>query len=70
MEIKQIIESAIPLTMDCEIKRSEEIKRRARLRIDIEELIRQEKTKQPFKPELEYKGSVPEMKLYEPPIHF
>ena len=69
-KIKKIVEDAIPLTMDCEIKRSAEIKRRARLRIDIEELIRQEKTKQPFKPELEYKGSVPEMKLYEPPIHF
>lgn len=69
-KIKQIIEQAIPLTMNCEIKRSAEIRRRARLRIDIEELIRQEKAKQPFKPELEYKGSVPEMKLYEPPLHF
>jgi hypothetical protein len=57
-KIKKIVEDAIPLTMDCEIKRSAEIKRRARLRIDIEELIRQEKAKQPFKPELEYKGGL------------
>lgn len=46
--IEKIIEDAIPLTMDCEIKRSAELKRRARLRIDIEELIR-EKLK-PFDP--------------------
>jgi hypothetical protein len=55
MEIKKIIENAIPLTMDCEIKRSAELKRRAKLRIDIEELLREEKAKQPFKPQLEYK---------------
>ena len=55
MEIKKIIEDAIPLTPDCEIKRSVEIKRRAKLRVDIEELVREERSKQPFKPDLEYK---------------
>ena len=53
--IKKIIEQAIPLTENCEIKRSDEIKRRAKLRMDIEELLREEKAKQPYKPELEYK---------------
>lgn len=55
-DIKKIIESAIPLTPDCDIKRKNEIERRARLRMDIEELIREEKKKQPYQPDLEYKG--------------
>jgi len=53
MEIKKIIEAAIPLTDNCEIKRSAEIKRRAKLRVDIEELVR-DKNK-PYNPNLEYK---------------
>lgn len=52
--LKKIIESAIPLTENCEIKRSAEIKRRAKLRLDIEELLR-EKAKQPYKPDLQLK---------------
>lgn len=52
-QIRDIIEDAIPLTMDCEIKRSAEIKRRAKLRADIEDLIR-DKSK-PFEPNLKYK---------------
>lgn len=54
-QIQQIIEDAIPLTMDCEIKRSAEIKRRAKLRMDIEELVR-DRT-HPYKPNLEYKDA-------------
>jgi hypothetical protein len=54
MGIKEIIERAIPLTMDCEQKRKAEIERRAKLKIEIEELIR-DKSK-PFKPEMEYKN--------------
>jgi len=60
-KIKQIIESAIPLTENCEIKRSEELKRRAKLRIDIEELLRTHDTSQPYKPNLEYKDGHPFM---------
>lgn len=40
-QIKAIIERAIPLDMTCEIKRTEQLARRARLRIDIEDLLRQ-----------------------------
>lgn len=56
-KIKKISDEAIPLDMTCEIKRKEQISRRARLRIDIQGLIRDEvrdKT-EPYKPELEYK---------------
>lgn len=54
--LKKIIESAIPLTDNCEIKRSAEIKRRAKLRMDIEELLREERdTSQPYKPDLQLK---------------
>ncbi len=54
MEIKQIIEDAIPLTMDCEVKRKAEIERRAKLRARIEELLRD--TSKPFIPQMEYKN--------------
>lgn len=54
-KIKKIIEQAIPLTENCEIKRSAEIKRRAKLRIDIEELLRHRDTSQPYKPDLQLK---------------
>jgi len=55
LEIKQIVEEAIPLTPDCEIKRTAEFERRAQLRIRIEELLR-DKSK-PYQPPMEYKGS-------------
>ena len=55
MDVKKIVEDAIPLNMTCEIKRSEEIKRRAQLKIRIEELLRERDKQTPFKPELEYK---------------
>lgn len=70
MSIKQIIEQAIPLTDNCDIKRSAELKRRAKLRIDIEELLRDERSKHPYKPDLEYKGELPDIKLYEPNNHY
>lgn len=54
-KLKQIIEAAIPLTPDCDIKRSAEIKRRAKLRIDIEELLRQRDTAQPYIPPMQLK---------------
>lgn len=38
--IKQIVEDAIPLDMTCEIKRREQLRLRAKLRLDIEELLR------------------------------
>ncbi len=68
-QIKKIIEAAIPLTENCEIKRSEDIKRRAKLRIDIEELLREAEDmakesvhriyrSEPYKPEMEYKELV------------
>lgn len=61
-KIKQIIEAAIPLTMDCEVKRSVELARRAKLRVEIESLVRQPgfDPREPSKdgPELEYKGQV------------
>ncbi len=53
MDIKKIIESAIPLDQKCELKRKQEIQRRAKLRVDIEELLR-DKSK-PYQPNLEYK---------------
>ena len=39
-EIKQIIEAAIPLDMTCAMVRSEQIARRAALKLAIEELLR------------------------------
>lgn len=53
-KIKDIVERAIPLTMDCEIKRSAELKRRAALRIEIEQLLRDNSV--PFAPTLEFKN--------------
>ena len=38
--IKKIVEEAIPLDPKCEQKRSEELARRAKLRLDIEGLVR------------------------------
>lgn len=64
MEIKKIIEDAIPLDMNCELKRSAEIKRRAKLKIDIEELLRNNKTpyeppmQEHYKPDLQYKDEL------------
>lgn len=40
MRVKQIAERAIPLDEKCAVVRSEQIKRRATLRIEIEELLR------------------------------
>lgn len=54
-KLKQIIEQAIPLTENCDIKRSAEIKRRAKLRIDIEELLRDDRATRTYEPPLEYK---------------
>lgn len=39
-QIKRIIEEAIPLNPTCEVERKREIERRAKLRIDIESLLR------------------------------
>ncbi len=55
-EIKAIIEEAIPLDPSCEVRRTDELRRRARLRIRLEELLRDRS--QPFKPDLEYKNSI------------
>ena len=51
-ELRQIIERAIPLNPNCAIERAKEIERRARLRIDIEDLIRKVK---PYDPRTEIK---------------
>ena len=51
-EIKEIVERAIPLDPKCAIKRTLQMERRARLRLDIEELIRKPK---PFDPRTELK---------------
>lgn len=51
-KIKKIIEEAIPLDPKCEVKRREEIRRRAKLRISIEELLREVK---PYDPRTEHK---------------
>ncbi len=56
MNMQKIIEDAIPLDMKCEQKRKAEIQRRAKLKINIEELISEEKKKQPYHPELNYKS--------------
>lgn len=53
MELNKIIEDAIPLDMNCEIKRKDQLRRREQLKKDIEVLVR-DKT-QPYKPKLEYK---------------
>lgn len=51
-KIKKIIEEAIPLDPKCEVKRRAEIARRAKLRIAIEELLREVK---PYDPRTETK---------------
>lgn len=51
-KIKKIIEEAIPLDPKCEVKRRAEIARRAKLRIAIEELVREVK---PYDPRTETK---------------
>ena len=51
-QIKEIIKDAIPLNPTCEIERKKEIERRARLRTDIEELLR---TIKPYEPRTEIK---------------
>jgi len=52
-QIKEIINRAIPLDMKCAINRALQMEKRARLRIDIEELlIRKVK---PFDPRTEIK---------------
>lgn len=50
--IREIINRAIPLNPTCAIERSKEMERRARLRIDIEELLQRRK---PFDPRTEMK---------------
>lgn len=52
-QVKRMVDEAIPLTMNCEIKRKDEISRRARLRIEIESLIRRSI---PYNPVTEYKN--------------
>ena len=51
-KIKKIVEEAIPLDPKCEVKRRAEIARRAKLRIAIEELVREVK---PYDPRTETK---------------
>jgi hypothetical protein len=51
-QIKEIINRAIPLDLKCAINRALQMEKRARLRIDIEELIRKPK---PFEPRTELK---------------
>lgn len=51
-KIKKIIEEAIPLDPKCEVKRRAEIARRAKLRLAIEELVREVK---PYDPRTETK---------------
>ena len=54
--LKQIIEDAIPLNQKCAIERNKEILRRAKLRLDIEELMREQKPKlQSYEPRTELK---------------
>jgi len=50
--IRAIVERAIPLNPTCAIERTKEIERRARLRLDIEDLLREVK---PFDPRTELK---------------
>jgi len=50
--IREIVNRAIPLHPTCAIERTKEMERRARLRIDIEELVRSPK---PFNPVTETK---------------
>lgn len=50
--IRQIVEQAIPLNPKCAIERDKEIKRRAQLRIEIEQLLRDTK---PYDPRTELK---------------
>ena len=45
--IKEMVNEAIPLTENCAIKRSEENLRRAKLRLQIEELLREVKPYDP-----------------------
>lgn len=52
--IIKIVNEAIPLNPTCATERSKEIARRAKLRIEIEALLRDRS--QPYKPELEYKS--------------
>lgn len=46
-KIREIVERAIPLDPKCEVNRKEQMERRARLRIDIEDLLR---TVRPYDP--------------------
>ena len=50
--IREIVNRAIPLHPTCAIERTKEMERRARLRIDIEELVRKPK---PYNPVTELK---------------
>lgn len=53
MDINKIVEAAIPLTENCEIKKKGELQRREKLKENIEAFVR-DKTK-PFHPDLQYK---------------
>ena len=54
--IREIVNRAIPLHPTCAIERAKEMERRARLRIDIEELFyRAKKTLQSHEPRTELK---------------
>lgn len=53
-QIKEIIERAIPLDPKCAINRSLQMERRARLRLDIEEMVRIAKPV-PFDPRTQLK---------------
>ena len=59
-KITQIINDAIPLNPTCAIERSKEIARRAKLRIEIEALLRDRS--QPYMPQMEYKSMRDEQK--------
>ena len=53
-QIRDIIERAIPLDPKCAIKRANQMERRARLRLDIEEMVRVAKPV-PYEPRTEMK---------------
>jgi hypothetical protein len=53
--IREIVNRAIPLHPTCAIERTKEMERRARLRIDIEELVRKPK---PYDPRTDLKVAI------------
>ena len=53
-QIREIIERAIPLDPKCAITRAKQMERRARLRLDIEEMVRVAKPA-PYEPRTEMK---------------